>query len=105
MWRRFFKLQEEDERERVDDIISALDETTSNPILSDHAKEQMLEFKRVTNQRNMAVLGNTSISQQQPTTSGDQPSSGFQHVVRQHEEQILLRPDLSIGPDSMYVPQ
>lgn len=109
MWRRFFKIQEDEENEKMDHIVSVLDEKP--PVQSDQAKEQMNEFRRSTNyryqqQRQQQALG---ISNQSPISLSrstvPSQTSNHQNYVRQHEERVLANPNLSVGPDSMYLAQ
>jgi hypothetical protein len=110
MWRRFFKMQEEEEQERIDQIVSALDEKP--PVQSERAKEQMNEFRRSTNdryqqQQRQGTSGNAAphppISLSRSTVPN--PTSAHQNYVRQHEQRVLTNPNLSVGPDSMYLAQ
>jgi hypothetical protein len=107
MWRRFFQLKDDEESEQVDTILAALEESTQGgrPIQSERAKEQMQNFRQsmTSRQQQLQITSNTPPSPSLPPTS--LTDDIHQSMVRQHEEQVLNRPDLSIGPGSMYLAQ
>lgn len=114
MWQKFFQMKDEEDRENIDAVLAALEETTKpQPIQSDYAKEQMNQFKRSTTTSNTYTTMRSSPTGQQSesTTTTNNVSTtntnnyGFQQVVQQYEEQVLQRPNLSVGPDSIYLAQ
>ena len=117
MWQKFFQMKDEEDRENIDAVLAALEETTKpQPIQSDYAKEQMNQFKRSTTTSNTYATMRSSPTvvgqQSESTTTTNNVSTtntnnnyGFQQVVQQYEEQVLHRPNLSVGPDSIYLAQ